>query len=95
MSTFEVTPSDLQSLASQLAGLLGELEQAAGNIGSGASGAAQNGQLEGAIDGFLSDWLHGVQSLRTKLMEVSDRLSSAGAHYDGIESALVDHLGGR
>ncbi|HUN78618.1 MAG TPA: type VII secretion target [Solirubrobacteraceae bacterium] len=94
MSTFEVTPGDLQSLASQLSGLLGELEQAAANISSGASGSAQNAQLEGAIDGFLADWSQSVQSLRTKLTEVAGRLGSAGSHYESTESELASHFGG-
>jgi uncharacterized protein YukE len=93
MSTFEVTPSDLQSLASQLSGLLGELEQAAGNVSSSASGAAQNGQLESAIDSFLADWSHSIQSLRTKLTEVADRLGDAGGHYESTESDIATHFG--
>lgn len=92
MSTFRVSPSDLESLASQLAGLLGELEQAAANVGSSASGAAQNAQLEGAIDGFLSRWSHSIQSLKTNLTEVADRLSTAGAHYEGTESDIAGHF---
>jgi uncharacterized protein YukE len=92
MSTFRVSPSDLESLASQLAGLLGELEQAAANVSSSASGAAQNAQLEGAIDGFLSRWSHSIQSLKTNLTEVADRLSTAGAHYERTESDIADNF---
>jgi uncharacterized protein YukE len=92
MTTFRVSPSDLESLASQLAGLLGELEQAAANVSSSASGAAQNGQLEGAIDGFLAHWSNSVQSLKTNLTEVADRLSTAGAHYESTESGVASHF---
>jgi uncharacterized protein YukE len=92
MSAFEVTPSELQSLASQLTGLLGELETAASNVSSDAAGAAQNPQLESAIDGFLADWSHSVQSLKAKLTEVADRLSAAGGGYAGTDSDIAGHF---
>lgn len=92
MSTFRVSPSDLESLASQLAGLLGELEQAAANVSSSASGSAQNAQLEGAIDGFLAHWSHSIQNLKTNLTEIADRLNTAGAHYESTESGIVGHF---
>jgi uncharacterized protein YukE len=92
MSTFKVSPSDLENLASQLAGLLGELEQAAANVSSSASGAAQNAQLEGAIDGFLARWSHSIQNLKTNLTEVADRLSAAGSHYESTESTIAGNF---
>jgi len=93
MTTFEVTPSELQSLASRLAGLLGELEQAAANVSSNASGAAENGQLEGAINAFLTNWSSGLQSLKTKLDEIASRLGDAGEHYAGTDSDVASHFG--
>lgn len=92
MSTFKVSPSELESLASRLAGLLGELEQAAANVSSSASGAAQNAQLEGAIDGFLAHWSHSIQGLRTNLTEVADRLNAASAGYEGTDSDIARHF---
>jgi uncharacterized protein YukE len=92
MTTFKVSPSDLESLAGQLAGLLGELEQAAANVSSTASGAAQNAQLEGAIDGFLAHWSHSIRSLKTNLTEVANRLSTAGAHYESTDSDVAGHF---
>jgi hypothetical protein len=93
MATFQVTPGDLRGLTSQLSGLLGELEQAAGNVSSGASGAAENAQLEGAIDGFLADWSRGLHSLQTKLNDLTNRLGGAGGTYEGAESEIVGHFG--
>jgi uncharacterized protein YukE len=92
MAAFEVTPSDLQSLAGQLSGLLGELESAAANVSSGASGAAQNSVLESSIEGFLSDWSNSLQSLKTKLNEVATRLGAAGANYEGTDGDIASHF---
>jgi uncharacterized protein YukE len=92
MATFEVTPSELQSLASQLSGLLGELEAATGTVSSGAGGAAQNGPLESSIEGFLSDWSSSLQRLRTKLSEVAERLGAAGAGYESTDSDVAGHF---
>lgn len=92
MSAFEVTPARLQSLAGQLTGLLSELEQAACSIRADAAGAAQNGQLEGAINGFLNDWSTALDSLQAKLSELGRRLETAGAAYQSTESELVSDL---
>ena len=93
MTSFEVTPGDLQGLAGQLSGLLGELQQASSAIRSGAGGAAQNGQLEGAINGFVGDWSRGLEALQTKLDEVAQRLEAGGGAYDSTESNLAGDLG--
>jgi uncharacterized protein YukE len=92
MAAFEVSPSELQSLASQLSGLLGELESATSNVSAGAGGAAQNGQLEGSIEGFLSDWSSSLQRLRTKLSEVASRLGAAGAGYESTDGDIASHF---
>lgn len=93
MSSFQVTPADLQGLAGQLSGLLGDLEQAAGGIRNDAAGAAQNGQLEGAIAAFLVDWSHGLQELQTKLSELTQRLEGGGSSYEGTEGRLASGFG--
>jgi uncharacterized protein YukE len=93
MNAFEVTPRELQSLANQLSGLLAELEQAATNVRSDASAAAQNGQLEQAIDTFLADWSDSVQTFKTKLNQITTRLSGAGEHYASTDSDVASHFG--
>lgn len=92
MATFKVTPSDLESLAQRLSSLLGELESAAAHVSSSASAAAQNAELESAIDGFVRDWSHSVLNLRTKLTEISERLSGAGDAYEQAETDIIQHL---
>ncbi len=90
MSTFEVTPADLQGLAGRLAGLLGELEQALSGVRMDAAGVAQNPRLENAIAGFIGDWSGGLHDLQTKLSELAQRLDAAGAAYEGTEDGLAD-----
>jgi uncharacterized protein YukE len=92
MAAFEVTPSELQSLASQISGLLGELDAATANVSSGAGGAAQNGQLEGSIEAFLSDWSSSLKGMRTKLSEVAERLGAAGEGYESTDSDIAGHF---
>lgn len=92
MSSFQVTPADLQSLAGQLSGLLGELEQAASRIPAGGADAAQNVQLEQAITGFLSEWLGDLDRLRTKLGTLAHRLDAAGSSYEASESSLAERF---
>ncbi len=93
MSSFQVTPADLQGLAGQLSGLLGDLEQAAGSVRMDAAGAAQNGQLEGAIAAFLADWSHGLGELQTRLSELGQRLDGGAGSYEGTEGRLAGGFG--
>lgn len=93
MTTFEVTPADLQSLAGQLSGLLGELASAGSTINSGAAGAAQNGDLEGAIGTFLGDWKSGLDNLQHELSAVSDRLDAAGVAYQATDGSIGSSFG--
>jgi uncharacterized protein YukE len=90
---FKVTPSELDALASGLSGLLGELAQA-GSVSSMSAGAAENAQLETAIEAFVSRWAHGIQELHTGLAALSDRLSGAGAGYEKAERAISGGFGG-
>ncbi|HTZ85843.1 MAG TPA: type VII secretion target [Solirubrobacteraceae bacterium] len=89
MSTFEVTVGDLESLASQLSSLLGEIGHATSSVTAGASGAAENGRLQGAIDSFLSDWSQDLRGMQEKLSELSARLHGAAGSYSDTESNIV------
>ena len=86
--SFEVTSGDLESLASGLSGLLGELEHA-GDVRSVSAGPAENAQLESAIEGFIARWTQDLQSIQQSLASLSERLTGAGASYDRTERALT------
>jgi hypothetical protein len=87
MTTFQVTPSDLEALAGRLSALLGELADASSGL-NGAAGSAQNGKLEGSIESFLGDWSNGLDGLRKELGEIADRLQGAGDAYDNTEGMV-------
>jgi uncharacterized protein YukE len=93
MSTFEVTPGDLQGLAGQLSGLLGEISQATSAVSSSASGAAENTRLQAAIDGFLVDWAHDLRGMQEKLTELAARLQGAADSYSSTEGKLASGFG--
>jgi uncharacterized protein YukE len=89
MSSFEVTPGDLESLAGRLSSLIGQIMEASARVSAGTSGAAQNGRLESSIDGFLSDWSQSLQDMHDKLEGVASKLSGAGTAYETTEQRLV------
>jgi uncharacterized protein YukE len=95
MTSFTVTPDELHGLASQLSGLLGEISQATQTVSSGAPGAAQNGDLEGAIGSFLGDWSEGLEQLRTRLDELSSRLQGAADSYLSTDGGIASAFGAR
>jgi uncharacterized protein YukE len=93
MATFEVSPADLLGLAGQLSGLLGELQQAAATVNSGAAGSAQNSTLEAAISRFMNDWNKGLDNLQEDLGAVSQRLDAAGGAYEAVEGSIGSAFG--
>jgi uncharacterized protein YukE len=94
VSTFEVTPSDLTALASQLSSLLGELSQA-GDVRSASTSAAENAQLEAAFGDFIGRWSQSLQALQTNLTTLTERLSGAGTQYDSTETDVTSQFGAR
>lgn len=88
---FKVTSSDLESLAHGLSGLLGDLSHA-GDVRSVSGSAAENGQLEAAIDEFVMAWMHDLQAIQENLASLSEHLSSAGHAYETVERNLQDGL---
>ena len=92
MSAFEVTPDDLTALASQLSSLLGELSQA-GDVQSAPTGAAENGQLEEAIQDFISGWTRSLQQTQSDLAAITQRLAGAGSDYQATDDAVVGAFG--
>lgn len=93
-SSFEVTPSELQQLASEISSLVGEIEAAASRVGGGAPGAAQNGRLESSIAAFLGDWTAGLRDMRGKLDAVASKLNGAAGAYERTDQGLAHDLGG-
>ncbi len=94
MSSFEVSPADLQALASSLAGLVGDILAASSRVSGSAGSAAQNGELEGAIDGFLSSWNSELNEMQSKLQGVASKLAGASGAYQGTEDSLSAGFGG-
>lgn len=89
MTSFDVTPSDLSALASSLGALLANLESAAAGIVSADPGAAQNPELSGAIEGFVTEWASGLRESQDKLQALSSRLAQAGTHYQGVDESVA------
>jgi hypothetical protein len=89
---FKVTSSELEGLANGLSGLLGELAQA-GGARSVSGGAAENGQLQGAIEGFVLRWSDDLQSLQDSLTALINKLADAGSGYERTEQSLLDGFG--
>ena len=94
MSSFEVSPADLQALASSLAGLVGDILAASSRVSGSAGSAAQNGELEGAIEGFLGEWRTALQQTQNKLQAVGTKLDGAAAAYAGTDDAVASGFGG-
>jgi hypothetical protein len=86
---FKVTPSDLESLAQGLSGLLGELAQA-GDIRSVSAGAAENPQLASAIEEHLARWTQELQNLRESLASLTERLGGASSGYEQTEHSVLE-----
>jgi hypothetical protein len=89
---FKVTPGELENLANGLSGLLGELAQA-GDACSISAGAAENGQLQGAIEGFVARWAQEIETLQASLTSLTERLSGAGSGYEQAEHGIVGEFG--
>lgn len=89
---FRVTPGELEDLASGLSSLLGELAQA-GDASSISAAAAENGQLEGAIEGFVARWAQDLEALQAGLTSLAERLSGAGSGYEQTERSLIGGFG--
>jgi hypothetical protein len=85
---FLVTTSDLESLSRGLSGLLGELEQA-GDVRSLSAAAAENPQLEAAIEEFLGRWTADLQGLQENLASLAQRLGSASVGYEQEEQHVT------
>ncbi len=90
MSSFQVTPEALQGLAGAISGLIGEIVQASSRVEAGAPGCAQNGRLEGAINGFLGDWTSNLSEMKDKLDAVSSKLTGSASAYESAEQHIVD-----
>jgi acetate kinase len=83
----KVTTSDLEGLARGLSGLLGELEQA-GDVRSVSAGAAENAQLESAVEEFVGRWAQNVEALQANLRTLTERLANAGEGYEQQEQGV-------
>jgi len=87
----EVTPGELEGLAHGLSGLIGDLEHA-GDIGLIRSGAAENAELQAAIDGLAARWTRDLHDVQMKLRKLTERLDGASAEYDRMERAVAQEV---
>jgi acetate kinase len=87
----EVTPSELEGLAHGLSGLLGDLE-VAGDIRSISPAAAENVELQSAIERLIVRWTDDIQDIRVKLQELGGRLNAAGAEYERVERRVTEDI---
>ena len=87
----EVAPGELDGLAHGLSGLIGDLEHA-GDIGSIRSDAAENAELQAAIDGLVARWTRDLHDVQTKLRELTKGLDGASAEYDRMERAIAQEI---
>jgi hypothetical protein len=85
----EVIPGELEGLAHGLSGLLVDLEMA-GDIRSISSGAAENAELQAAIERLVMRWTADLQDLRMKLRALTETLDGAGGEYERVEGTITD-----
>jgi uncharacterized protein YukE len=92
VSAFEVTTGQLADASGVLSGFVGELGQA-GNLGSASGAAAENAQMEAAIEDFLATWSQSLETLQTNLSTLTQRLTGAGSSYEGAEGDVAGSFG--
>jgi hypothetical protein len=86
---FNVTPSELESLAGGLSGLLGDLSSA-GNVRTVSAAPAENAQLQGAIEELIAHWCRDVDTLRAQLAELGEKVNRAGVGYSQAEQLITE-----
>jgi hypothetical protein len=87
----QVTPAELEGVARGLSGLLGELEHA-GDIRSISPAAAENAELQAAIEQLIVRWTGDIHDLQTRLAELSGQLDNASAEYDQVERVVTQNV---
>jgi hypothetical protein len=88
MDFLQVTTGDIEALAGSLSSLVGELQQA-GDVRGVSGGAAENGQLSAAIEGFTTRWTESLQELEITLLSLTERLIGASTSYEHVEQTVV------
>lgn len=92
MSTFAVTPGELESAAAALSGVAGQLANV-GDVGAVNAGAAENAQLEAAISAFVMTWVTGMRGVSQALSVVTGNVSSGAGAYHGTDAAISGTIG--
>jgi hypothetical protein len=87
----EVAPGELEGLARGLSGLLVDLEMA-GDVRSISSGAAENADLQAAIERLVVRWTGDLHDLQRKLADLTGRLGAAGGEYERVERAVTEEV---
>jgi uncharacterized protein YukE len=85
MSDFQVRPGELSDLVGGFQGLLGELQQLSGQVGTGNAAAAGTPDLEAAIAEFLGRWSGGLDRLNVSLGQLSARLAAAADAFEATD----------
>lgn len=89
---FAVVPAELRDLADGFAGLIGDLHDAAGQVGRGNAGAAGVAELEQAISAFTRNWSNGLSDLHGRLGDLQTRLHAAADSYSGTDNTIGSSL---
>jgi uncharacterized protein YukE len=92
MSSFSVTPAELEGAAGGLAGLVGQLEQV-GDISSIHTGCAENAQLDAAIGGFVRPWVSALTQVAQTLSVVTGNVATGAGSYKSADSTMSGAIG--
>jgi hypothetical protein len=93
MTTFTVTPSELESAAGALSSITAQLANI-GDIGSIDGAGAENPQLESAISEFIAAWVGGMRAVSQSLSVVTGNVSSGASSYHSTDSTISGIIGG-
>jgi hypothetical protein len=93
MSTFTVTPAELDGAAGRLANIVGQLANVA-DVSAVNGAGAENPQVESAVTGFAGAWVTTMQEVSQALSIVTGNLGVSGSNYHGTDSAISGNIRG-
>lgn len=88
MATFTVDTASLQSLATTLGGLCGQMD-AMHDVASGYEGLLGGRDLESMIEKFCSHWHYGIGNLGKDMQHLVEDLGKAAATYRASDQSVA------
>jgi hypothetical protein len=89
MATFTVDPATLAELSSTLSQIHSEMQSMHG-VATGFEGLLGGSDLDGQVEGFCSNWGHGISVLAQHMGTVVQSLDHAAVTYGKSETQIQD-----